>query len=113
MTTPRRLDSPVSQESKRTRLIIDISPGLRKRVRLAAAQSDLSMREYVESILERAVPDAPAISHSPRRRLDRTAFERLRNTWEAIERAHPGVVFEDSAETIRQMRQERSDELEQ
>src|SRR5690348_18450826 len=45
---------------KRTRLMIDISPELRRRIRIAAAQRDLTLKEYVERILEDIVPDAKA-----------------------------------------------------
>ncbi len=41
---------------KRPRLMIDISPELRRRIKIAAAQKDLSIREYVEEILEQVVP---------------------------------------------------------
>ena len=43
---------------KRTRLMIDISPELRRRIRIAAAQRDLTLKEYVERILEDIVPGA-------------------------------------------------------
>jgi len=41
---------------KRPRLMIDISPELRRRIKIAAAQKDLSIRVYVEDILDQAVP---------------------------------------------------------
>ena len=45
--------------------------------------------------------------------LNRAAVDRLLRTREAIMRAHPGQVFEDSVETLRQLREERTRELEQ
>ena len=44
-------------------------------------------------------------------RLNRAAVDRLLRTREAIRRAHPDVVFEDSAELIREAREERTCQL--
>src|SRR5579875_719986 len=77
---------------KRTRLIIDITPALRRRIRLAAAREDVSVREYVEGILERAVPEEnSAVAQQARRRMTAADAERLRLAREALARAHPGV----------------------
>lgn len=46
MTTPNQ---------RRTRLSIDVEPGLRWRIKIAAAARDLSIREYVEAILRQAI----------------------------------------------------------
>jgi hypothetical protein len=46
-------------------------------------------------------------------RLNRAAVDKLLQTREAIMRAHPGQVFEDSSELIHQAHEERSKELEQ
>lgn len=42
--------------SKRPRLMIDVSPELRRRIKIAAADQDRSAREFVVGILEDAVP---------------------------------------------------------
>jgi len=94
-------------------LMINIAPTLRRRIKIAAAQSGLSVKEYVERILEQTVPDE---TNSVERRvggLNPAAVAKLLQTREAIIRAHPGQVFEDSAELIRQAREERTRELEQ
>lgn len=45
---------------QRARLSIDVEPELRRRIKIAAAARDLSVREYVEAILRRALAsDAP------------------------------------------------------
>lgn len=100
-----------SQYGKRPRLMIDISPELRRRIKIAAAQKDLSIREYVEDILEQVVPPEKSFLEK-RGRLDSAAIEDLLKTREEIIRAHPGQVF-DSAETLHQLREERLKELEQ
>src|SRR6266576_7156563 len=98
---------------KRPRLMIDISPELRRRIKIAAAQKDLSIREYVEDILDQAVPPEKSLLEKRERgRLNSAAIDDLLKTREEIMRAHPGQVF-DSVETLRQLREERLKELEQ
>ena len=91
--------------AKRPRLMIDISPALRRRIKIAAAQKDLSIREYVEDILDQAVP-----SEQPRP-VSRESLQRLLRTREQIIQERQGQPFTDSTELIRQMREERSEYL--
>lgn len=46
-------------------------------------------------------------------KLNRAAVDRLLQTREAIMRAHPGQIFEDSSELIHRAHEERSRELKQ
>ncbi len=92
---------------KRPRLIIDINPELRRRIKIAAAQKDLSIREYIEDILDQAVPS----EKQERGRLNSAAIEDLLKTREEILRERQGKPFSDSTELIRQMREERSEYL--
>ncbi len=103
----------VSRPKKRSRLIIDIVPELRRRIKIAAAENDLTVQEYVGRILEQAVPPERDTVQEQYGRLDRAAVDKLLQTREAIMRAHPGQVFEDSSELIHQAHEERSKELEQ
>lgn len=106
-------DEQRGSPGKRPRLMIDISPELRRRIKIAAAQNDVSIREYVEDILEKVVPqEANARQKRERGRLNSAAIEDLLKTREEIMRAHPGEVF-DSAETLHEIREERLKELEQ
>lgn len=41
---------------KRSRITIDISPELRRRIKMAALQNDQSISEYLGDILEKNVP---------------------------------------------------------
>jgi Antitoxin ParD len=96
-------------QPNRPRLMIDISPELRRRIKIAAAQRDLSIREYIEQILEQAVPEVEAnIAERQPRPMSRESLERLLQLREQIKQNHPGQKFEDSTELIRQMREERS-----
>jgi hypothetical protein len=106
-------DHEDSRPKKRTRLIVDIVPELRRRIKIAAAENDLSVQEYVGRILDQAVPPEKSSSQRQYGHLDRAAVDKLLQTREAIMRAHPGQVFEDSSELIHQAREERSRELEQ
>ena len=42
-------------EKSRARLSIDVEPELRRKIKIAAAQRDLSVRDYVVAILQRAL----------------------------------------------------------
>ena len=97
---------------KRSRITIDVSPELRRRIKIAASQNDLSISEYLSGILEQAVPDEVGMRQSGRP-VTRETSERLRRIREKILQDRQGKPFEDSTEIIRQMREERSQELEQ
>ena len=57
----------IKQPAKRTRLIVDVSPGMRQRIKMAAARRDVSVRCYAEDILEAVVPlDEPLASERGR-----------------------------------------------
>ena len=94
-------------------LIINIHPQLRRRLNVAAAQSNLSLEEYVSRILEQVAPPEASSTQKRGGRLNWAAVEELKRYREEIRRAHPGQVFEDSVELLRQAREERTRELEQ
>ncbi|MCD6554530.1 MAG: hypothetical protein J7M16_11030 [Anaerolineae bacterium] len=49
--------------AKRSRLTIDIPPEVKRRLRLASAQRDVSMREYVlQALEERLAEDLPPMA---------------------------------------------------
>src|SRR5438874_10263053 len=50
-------DSQAETPKKRSRITIDVSPEMRRRIKMAAAQNDLSVGEYVGRILEENVPE--------------------------------------------------------
>jgi|SRR5712692_5844019 len=100
---------------KRPRLMIDINPELRRRIKIAAAQKDLSIREYVEQILEEAVPrvlheEASTQQQQPHP-VSRESVERLLQAHEQMVQERQGRPSSDSTEIIRQMREERSQYL--
>lgn len=93
-------------------LITNIVPELRRRIKIAAAQSNLSEQEYVERILEQVIPSETNFAQRRSGQLNRAAVDDLLRYREEIRRAHPGQVFENSVELLRQAREERTRELE-
>ena len=54
---------PMESSIKRPRISIDLAPDMRRRLRLAAAQRDLTVRQYVLQVLEeRLQEDLTAIN---------------------------------------------------
>lgn len=100
-----------NQAMKRTRITIDVSPELRKRIKKAATEHELSISEYLGRILEVAVPQEASGIEYQGHPVTREAIERLRQVRERILQDRQGKPFEDSNELIWQMREERSREL--
>ena len=93
---------------KRSRITIDVSPELRRRIKMAALQNDLPISEYVGRILEQNVPDEASIIQRQRRPVTNKTLERLSKISDEIMESRGGKLFEDSTEMIRQMREERT-----
>ena len=106
-------DDQEARTTKRSRITIDVSPEMRRRIKLAAAQNDLSISEYLGRILDEAVPQEVNMVQRQRKRLTREALEDIYRVHEEIKQHTQGKVFEDSSELIHQMREERSRELDQ
>jgi predicted metal-dependent RNase len=94
-------------------LNITIHQELRRRIILEAARSNLTVQTYVEQILEQNVPSESPYLQDQKRGLNKAAVEDLLRFQEQIKRSHLGQVFEDSAEALRQIREDRMRELEQ
>ncbi len=99
------------KQSDYSHLTINISPELRQRLQEIAAQGNLSIREYIETLLEQIVLHEARISNPQRRPMSREAFEGLIQLREQFQRNHPGQILDDSTEIVRQMREERSQYL--
>lgn len=92
--------------SKRTRLMVDISPDLRRRIKTAAAQEDLSVRAYVERILEDSVP---ALQRENRQPMRQQTVRRLLQTREKV--MHGRRFDDDSTDLLHEARDERLSQL--
>jgi predicted HicB family RNase H-like nuclease len=94
---------------KRSRITIDISPEMRRRIKIAALQNDLSISEYLGRILEEVVPEETPVKKIEGHPVTREAIERLRLIREQIMQDRQGKPFtEDSTEMLRQAREERT-----
>lgn len=80
---------------------------------MAAAQNEMSISDYVGRILEQAVPAETGTEKRERRPLTHQKLERILQVREEIIQHTGGHTFEDSTEIVRQMREERTRELEQ
>ena len=98
---------------KRSRITIDISPELRRRIKMAALQNDSSISEYVGDILEKNVPDEANVILEEEHPVTPDFLEQILRVRERIMRESKGQPFEDSTELIRQMREERTKYLEE
>lgn len=98
--------------TKRTRITFDVSPQLRRRIKMAANQRDVSIGEYLGHILEETVPQEKNLTQQ-RRPVTQKTSQALRRVREQIFQNNGGKIFEDSTEMIHEMREERSQELDQ
>ncbi len=107
------IDDNTDYRSRISIFTVDLSRGLQRRIRLAASQNDLSISEYLERILDEAVPEETGITQRERRYLTPDLLQAALEVRKQIMEHTNGEIFEDSTELIRQMREERSRELEQ
>jgi hypothetical protein len=103
-----------TQPMKRPRITIDVSPELRKRIKTAALQNNLSISEYLVNILEEVVPEEKSMvaQLEEDRPLTPEYLEQIHRVRERIIKESKGQGFEDSAEAVRLMREERTKYLE-
>jgi predicted metal-dependent RNase len=98
---------------KRSRITIDISPELRRRIKVAASQRDLSISEYLGNILEENVPEEMNLIEQDIHPVPPDILEEMDRIRERVIRESKGYIFEDSAEVLRQQREERTQYLEE
>lgn len=101
-------EDQIDNAKKRSRITFDVSPELRRRIKIAALQNDLSIGEYLGGILDKAVPDEVSTPLRQYRPVTRKTLEMLDEVREQIMQRRNGKPFEDSTEMIRQMREERT-----
>jgi len=101
------------KQAKRSRITFDVSPELRRRIKVAAARQNASIGEYLGHIIEAAVPEEIAKPEQQRSSITRKSSDKLRTIREKLLADHNGEAFEDSTETIREMREDRVHYLEE
>jgi hypothetical protein len=73
-------------DERRARLSIDVAPELRRRIKIAAAARDLSVRDYVEMVLRHALESEELVEVSTGRRLTPDERERGLKAMAELER---------------------------
>ena len=95
-------------DAKRPRISIDVTPDLRRRIRLAAAARDMSVTEYCREVLtHHLIPGTDGQDERRQRALE--ALETARRFRERV--FGDRVLTPDSAELIREAREERLRQL--
>ncbi len=102
-----------SKEKERTRITIDVSPELRQRIKISAFHRNLSISEYLSNILEQAVPDEITAGEQARHPVPSDILDEVYQIREQLLRESKGHPFDDTAEEIRRMREERTEYIEQ
>ena len=108
-----RKSAPATQPAKRSRITFDVSPELRRRIKIAATQNETSIGEYLGRILEQTVPYETSRAQRRQRPAASEILEELERVNEQVLRDSKGQLFEDSAEVLRQQREERTKYLEE
>jgi len=91
----------------RPRLTFDISPALKRRIKIAAASQEIPVSAYVTRLLDRTVPPGRALKKAADGSISSATLRRF-----AALRAEQRAPFpEDSAELIRESRAERETHL--
>ena len=98
---------------KRSRITIDISPELRRRIKIAASRNDQSISEYLGNILEEHVPEEMDLVEQDVHPVPSDILEEIDRIRERVIRESKGHIFEDSTEVLRQQREERTQYLEE
>jgi hypothetical protein len=91
----------------RPRLTVDISPALKRRIKVAAAAQDVPVSAYIANVLERVVPVAETVGKGP----DGTIASRMIRRAKGLRAAQRQPFSEDSADLIREAREQRHAEV--
>jgi hypothetical protein len=92
---------------QRPRLTIDIKPALKRRIKVAAAAQDMPVSAYIARVLEQSLPAAEAMTKVS----DGIVTSAMVQRAEALRKQQKEPFPEDSADLIREAREERFDEL--
>jgi hypothetical protein len=96
-----------AQATSRPRLTLDISPTLKRRIKVAAAAQDMPVSAYIARVLEQAVPAADTVTKASDGTISPEMIRRA-----ATLRAEQKAPFpEDSADLIREAREQRNAEI--
>jgi hypothetical protein len=71
--------------ARRARLSIDVEPELRRRIKVISAQKDLSVRDYIVSILRRALEEEAALAPAEAPEWAQLSTRSFARDWESEE----------------------------
>jgi hypothetical protein len=91
----------------RPRLTVDISPTLKRRIKVAAAAQDMPVSAYIARVLEQAVPAMDTVTKAP----DGTINQEMIRRAAALGAEQRAPFPEDSTDLIREARDQRHAEL--
>ncbi len=91
----------------RPRLTVDINPALKRRIKVAAAAQDLPVSAYIAQVLEQAVPVAETVTSAS----DGVVTAAMTRRAATLRKEQASPFTEDSAELIREAREQRHSEL--
>lgn len=100
----------ISKAPKRPRLTIDMTPELRRRIKMAACARDVSVARLVVDILDQAVPSLEELAaRKPGWYVTAEDIQRLNQIRARI--MHGRTFAQDSADLLQEARTERTAEL--
>jgi hypothetical protein len=97
-------------QSTRQHVTIDLSLARYNQIKTEAHQRDQSISEYIGNVLNQSLPEEVAEVQQPRP-MSPEMLAKMMTARQQIRSNTKGHIFEDSTELIRQMRNERSEEL--
>jgi hypothetical protein len=95
------------QAGSRPRLTVDISPMLKRRIKIAAAAQDMPVSAYIARVLEQAVPAADTVTKAS----DGTISPEMMRRASTLRAEQTAPFPEDSADFIREAREHRHAEI--
>lgn len=93
---------------KRVRMTFDVAPDLRRRIKLAAINNNLTLNEYLGQVLDEVVPVEEDITQTKYHPVTNKTLEAVDRIREMLMQGHEENFFGDSVESVRQMREERT-----
>jgi len=96
-------NAPKRWVKPRPRLTVDISPTLKRRIKVAAAAQDVAVSVYIANVLERIVPITEPVAKSS----DGIIVSRMIRRAKRLRAEQNRPFTEDSADLIRAAREQR------
>lgn len=106
-------DEQTPHGGEQTQLTFGVDPALLQRIENVASEHGLSVEDYLRQLLELVVPKETRTVQRPHHVVPDDIMEQVYRVREQVIRDSKGHIFDDSAEVLRQQREERTKYLEQ